>query len=101
MHKIVVAFATVLTFLVGPVITASSANATEPWVTRTEYRKVVKGMRIARVHRIFDTNGTQYFHMSGYQSREYRTRSEYGFVYVDYRRRNGFWVVTSKSAYWG
>lgn len=88
----------------GLAVTAPAASADTPGcVSRAEFRRVEKTMQIARVHRIFDTSGKQTSVGFGYQSREYKACSDpkYGFVYVDYQRRDGTWRVTSKYAYWG
>ncbi|MGH3358934.1 MAG: hypothetical protein ACRDO7_09020 [Nocardioidaceae bacterium] len=72
-------------------------------VSKKEYRKVQRGTRIRRVHRIFDTRGkqTSTFTIGGvrYQSREYKPCSSqrWGFVSIDYKNGRS----TDKYAYWG
>ncbi|MDQ4085608.1 MAG: hypothetical protein M3165_07275 [Actinomycetota bacterium] len=63
-------------------------------------------MSIRRVHRIFDIRGRQTSYYDGEyipdsQSREYRTRSRWGSVNVDFERRRGTWRLSGKYAYWG
>ena len=76
-------------------------------VTRKEFRRVEKGMRMSRVHAIFDTAGKQAWYMSGSygypaeQGREYKPCPAYSHVEVDYKRKSGVWRVTGKLAYWG
>jgi hypothetical protein len=84
-------------------ITATPAEAGgSPCVTRTEFRNVSRGMTLARVVRIFDSRGRTTFQMSGYKQKEWNTcTSRYGFVFVDFERRNGAFRVDSKTAYWG
>jgi hypothetical protein len=90
-------------------LTASPASASEPYVTKAEFRQVTRGMKITRVHRIFDVKGRQTIYSPAYpsigiaaeQTREYRTKSSWGFVDIDYKRKDGTWVVVRKSAYWG
>ena len=87
--------------------TAGPAAAdTGSCVTKSEFHKVSKGMHIGRVHRIFDINGHQTYFSSGSQYfpaeqwREYKAcvHPKYSTVEVDYKKRNGDWVVTSKYA---
>lgn len=91
------------------VIIAAPAQAAEPYVTQAEFRQVTKGMRLKRVHLIFDISGKQTMYFPAYpslgmpaeQTREYRVKSEWGSVDVDYKRKDGVWVVIRKTAYWG
>lgn len=94
----------------APTASASTSEyASEPYVTRAEFRQVHRGMAIRRVHRIFDTRGKQTAYFSAYPSigvpaeqwREYRTRSRYGSVEIVYKKRQGVWRLASKTAYWG
>lgn len=80
------------------------------FVTKPEFRKVERGMRMQRVHHIFDVRGKQTYFDGGYagrygwppgQSREYRTKSTWGWVSLDFKKRNGVWRLTGKYAYWG
>jgi hypothetical protein len=97
--------------LSGPTIalTATPAQAAESYVTKAEFRKVKRGMPVKRVHRIFDVDGKQTMYFPAYpslgipaeQSREYRVRSKWGYVSVDFKRKDGRWVMARKHAYWG
>lgn len=93
------------------VLGAAPAQAhTVPCVSKAEFGNVTRGMRMARVHRIFDIRGTQeyYFGATPYsnaeQYRHYRSCTHsfgvHGDVYVDYERRSGIWYMTSKDAFW-
>ncbi|WP_205473676.1 hypothetical protein [Nocardioides sp. SYSU D00038] len=82
----------------------------KPAVTREEYRRVRRGMSIARVHKVFGTAGKRTGLIAAdpaagqpaQQSREYRVQgSKWGFVTVYYVQGSGSWVVTRKAAYWG
>lgn len=92
-------------------MSAAPAQAhTVPCVSKTEFRQVVRGTTMARVHRIFDVSGVQeYFwgatpYSPAEQGRRYRACTHFygshGTVYVDYVRRAGVWKVTSKNAFW-
>ncbi|MGH8869085.1 MAG: hypothetical protein ACRDYU_13970 [Actinomycetes bacterium] len=113
MRKILTALASAGLACSTLVIAAPTAEAhSVPCVTKYEFRKVFKGMSMARVHRIFDMRGTQDYYFSasaGYpaeQGRHYRACTHYwpggphGDVYVDYKRRDGVWRVTDKTAFW-
>lgn len=115
MKKLLVALATSFALL-APVAVASPAQAADnPYVTKWEFRKVRPGMTMARVRRIFDIPGKQTWFYSAIgrctradlwlcaeQSRDYRTRSRWGSVTIDYiRYPGGVWRVDTKSAYWG
>jgi hypothetical protein len=69
-------------------------------VTKTEFRKVHKGMKKQRVHRIFDTRGHRdAFAQSGGHTaeiRSYRTCSPYSAVAISY----GDGRLDGKSAVW-
>lgn len=90
---------------------AAIAATPTPYVTKAEVEQVSKGMPLTKVHRIFDTKATQTSYMSGYsskclkvpatQSRDYKTKSKWGFVTVDYKKVKGTWKVDSKHAYLG
>lgn len=115
MNRIVTALAalaTTVTLGAAPaVLIASPAAAdTGTCVDRGEFRKVVRGMKIDRVHAIFDVSGRQSYFSSGYpgqygwpatQSRTYKPCTRYSYVSVDYERINGVWKVDAKNAYWG
>ena len=88
----------------GVVVTAGPAAADTPGcVSKTEFRKLHKGMTRERAHRILDTNGRQSYTywISGdhYSGRDYRacTHPRWSVVSVDYV--NG--KVDGKFAYWG
>jgi hypothetical protein len=89
----------------GSTIVASSpASADTPGcVAKAEFRKVHKGMKRERVHRIFDHNGRQSstYWIGGdhYSTRDYRAcrHPRWSLVSVDYV--NG--RVDGKFAYWG
>lgn len=78
-------------------------------MTKREFGRVAKGWSKARVHRVFDTRGTQtaFFGASPYSRaeewREYRAcrNPEWSMVEVDYEKRSGVWRVTDKTAFWG
>jgi hypothetical protein len=101
------------TTVVGTTSLATPAEAhVRPCVSKAEFRKVERGFRIRRVHRIFDVRGTQYYffgatpYSRAEQGRQYRACTHawrggpHGTVYVDYRKRRGTWRVISKSAFW-
>lgn len=91
-----VALALALPLSLGAV--SAPAQAAGACVSKAEFKKVKDGMRMKRVHRIFDTAGKQSFVMDSYQSREYKAcTSTYGFVMVDFDHRK----VESKTAFWG
>src|SRR5215211_784053 len=82
---------------------AETAMADTPdCVTRTEFRHVAKGMRMARVAAIFDTRGKQaWYYSASYgfpaeQGREYNPCPACAYVEVDYKRRYGVWRVSGK-----
>lgn len=94
--------------LCGTVAAAAPAAAETPsYVSKKEFGKVTKGMRKQRVHEIFDVSGKQTYFASGTQWsppeqwREYPTASDWGYVEVDYKKREGVWRVTAKYAFWG
>src|SRR5688572_6469633 len=100
-HKILAAVAAAAALsLSAP---AGPAVAAEKCVTKTEYKKVEKGMKMTRVHNIFDSKGSQTFIGYGMQTRDYKPCSDpdFGFVTVDYEKKGGVWKVTGKYAYWG
>ncbi len=98
-------------FVAGPLVAASPASAadTAGCVTKAEFKSVSKGMGIQRVHNIFDTAGKQTYYSSGSkyfpaeQWRAYKAcvKPTWSSLEVDYKRKNGKWVVTAKYAYWG
>ncbi|MGH3484796.1 MAG: hypothetical protein ACRDPQ_16375 [Nocardioidaceae bacterium] len=84
-------------------LSSPAAADTPGCVTKTEFRKIHKGMKRERVHRIFDTNGRQTytFWIGGdhYSSREYRAcrHPRWSLVSIDYKNAR----VDGKFAYWG
>jgi hypothetical protein len=85
----------------GVIVTAGPASADTPGcVTKSEYRKVHKGMTKKRVHRIFDNRGhRQAFAQSGGHTAEirgYRTCSPFSAIAVSY----GDGRLDAKSAVW-
>jgi hypothetical protein len=102
MHrKILAASAATAALLLAAPVAPASAD-TKGCVSKTEYKKVRDGWTISRVSNVFDTKGSQTFSGYGYQSREYKAcTSAYGFVNVDFQKKNGTWKVESKAAYWG
>jgi hypothetical protein len=90
----------------GAATTSAALADTPGCVTKQEFRRVEKGWAIKRVHRLFDTKGNQTYFASGSpyypaeQWREYRPCPKYSYVTVDYKKRQGVWRVSSKSAYW-
>ena len=63
-------------------------------VTRREFRRVRRGMRIERVHRIFDTRGRLGSVILGSVTRDYNACTRFGAVSITYERRR----VVSKFA---
>lgn len=90
------------------IVAAPSYADTPGCVSKHEFRLVEKGWSATRVHRLFDTRGTQttFFSATSYmpaeQWREYSACSdpEWGSVEVDYVKRKGVWRVTNKWAVW-
>jgi hypothetical protein len=82
-----------------------AAADTPGCVTRAEYRAVHKDDSIARVHRIFDTDGRKIGGAKGggfaSQVRSYRTCRALSSVVIQYDRSRGtIWKLTAKSAVW-
>lgn len=101
MTKLVIALLIAAGLTLG---TAPAAVADTPGcVTKGEYKKVRKGMTVAKVHRIFDTKGkvTASGSSAGsrWQFREYDPCVGDGWVDVDYDKEHGDrgLTVTSKS----
>jgi hypothetical protein len=78
---------------------AGASDKAERCVTRVEYRKVHDGMTKKRVHRIFDSAGTQTFLEGRYETRNYTpcTDRQFGWVNVSYKETR----VVAKQVYWG
>ena len=82
-----------------------AAADTPGCVTRAEYRAVHKDDSIARVHRIFDTDGRKSGGAKGggfaSQVRSYRTCRPLSSLVIQYDRSRGtIWKLTAKSAVW-
>ncbi len=82
-----------------------AAADTPGCITRSEYRAVHKDASIARVHRIFDTDGRKIGGAKGggfaSQVRSYRTCRPHSSVVIQYDRSRGtIWKLTAKSAAW-
>ena len=90
----------------APLAFAPLAAADTPGcVTRSEYRAVQKDDSIARVHRIFNTDGRRIGGAKGggfaSQVRSYRTCSPLASVVIQFDRSRGtIWKLTAKSAVW-
>jgi IMP dehydrogenase/GMP reductase len=97
--------------LLGGIGVAAPAQAdpgSQGYVTKSEFKKVQRGMSITKAHKIFGTSGKQSVYDAGYpgfvkasQLRQYKTGKKYGVVMVTYQRVNGVWKVQSKNAFWG
>ena len=100
--KFLAALAATAALTLSAPVTPAVAD-TDGCVAKAEFKKVSKGMRINRVHNIFDTKGKQTMSGYGMQFREYKTctNPQWGFVTVDYQKKGGVWKVTGKFAYWG
>ncbi len=98
--KFITAAALAAATLVGPAAISAEAD-TQKCVTRAEYKRIERGFSIARVHHVFDTKGKFAYGTSGYGfTREYNPcKSRFGYVTVDYKRKDGTARVTGKSAY--
>jgi hypothetical protein len=91
--------------LVALALAPLAAADTPGCVTRSEYRAVHEDDSIARVHRIFDTDGRKIGGATGggssSQVRRYRTCRPHSAVVIQYDRSRGtIWKLTAKSAVW-
>lgn len=114
MKKLVLALAALATLLVGTTLIATPAEAaTNPsCITKTEFRKVTKGMSITRVKAIVGSTGSQTYYDGGYpgsygwpaeQWRDHKqcnSRWGLGSAEIDYKKQAGVWRVSSKHAFW-
>ena len=92
-------FAVISVALSGLVIVpAASAADTPGCVTRNEFYSVHKGMRMSRVHNIWDTRGRVTARDVGVQDRAYRICHAGQGVYAEYAIRNGVWRLQLKWA---
>ncbi|GAA1478996.1 hypothetical protein GCM10009623_34420 [Nocardioides aestuarii] len=86
--------------------TAGTANAaSQPWVTKKEYRKVRVDMGKAKVHAIFDTKGQLAIPAGDghpYMSRHYRTKwnGTKKCIAIDFEKDGQKWRVVGKSRPW-
>jgi hypothetical protein len=104
--------------MAAPAVVAAPANADTPtYVSKPEFQRISKGMTMSRVNSIADIKGKQtwFYHEIDWawcedgdlfwcaeQTRDYRVRSRWGSVTIDFARsHNRGWVVTGKSVYWG
>ena len=68
-------------------VVAPAAQADTPGcVTKGEFDRVHNGMRISRVHRVFDTAGHVDVHVGNLSVRKYRTSPRHSAVSVTFRR---------------
>jgi hypothetical protein len=77
-------------------LTVATAEAAGPCASKSEFKKVKRGMYRGRVASILDTNGKLVFRSGVYSSREYKTCSRYSSISVDFKRR----TVTGKFGFW-
>jgi hypothetical protein len=80
---------------------AAQRGCSSSKVTKVEYRKIHRGDSKAKVKRVFDSTGRLIMQGFGTEYREWNTCSRWGWVTVDFERRNGVQRVTGKFAYWG
>lgn len=111
MRNLIGALLAAFMLAVPTALSAVPAQAhTVPCVSKAEFHQVVRGMRMARAHAIFDVSGVQdyYFGPTRYspaeQGRRYRacthSYGSHGIVYVDYVRRAGIWKLREKNGFW-
>ena len=104
--KFISAIALALVALAFAPIAAPIAVVDTPGcVTRSEYRALNEDDSIARVHRIFDTDGRRIGGAKGggfaSQVRSYRTCRTLSSVVIQYERSRGtIWRLTATSAVW-
>ena len=77
---------------------AATAADTPGCVTRNEFYSVHKGMRMSRVHNIWDTRGRVTARDVGVQDRAYRICHAGQGVYAEYAIRKGVWRLQLKWA---
>jgi len=80
------------------IVPAATAADTPGCVTRNEFYSVHKGMRMSRVHNIWDTRGRVTARDVGVQDRAYRICHAGQGVYAEYAIRNGVWRLQLKWA---
>lgn len=89
--------------MLGPA--AGSARADTPGcVTRAEFRSVSKGMRMRRVHRVFDTRGRRVDYVpggGGYPAEQVRVynpcRNDVDQINAGYVKKAGVWRLKFKN----
>jgi hypothetical protein len=104
LQGLISALATAVIVCAGPVILASPGHADTPGcVTKAEFQQAPKGMRIIRVHAIFDTSGRFLDGGAGGFARRYRfcegaadsaRTSNFTIIYA--AKRNGTTRVNTK-----
>ena len=80
------------------IVPAATAADTPGCVTRNEFYSVHKGMRMSRVHSIWDTRGRVTGRDVGVQDRAYRICHVGQGVYAEYAFRKGVWRLQLKRA---
>ena len=80
------------------IVPAATAADTPGCVTRHEFYSVHKGMRMSRVHNIWDARGRVTARDVGVQDRAYRICHAGQGVYAEYAIRNGVWRLQLKWA---
>jgi hypothetical protein len=75
------------------------ADAAERCVTKDEFHQVRRDMRIAKVHRIFDSDGRQVYDIGHFEKRSYTPCTDRRLGWVSVSFKDGH--VSSKDAYWG
>jgi hypothetical protein len=76
--------------------TVATAEAAGPCASKSEFKKVKRGMDKYRVANILDTNGKLVSRFGAYSTRKYKTCSRFSSIMVDFKRGS----VTSKSGFW-
>jgi hypothetical protein len=94
MRKFLVALMLALSLLAVPAAQADTPGC----VSRQEYYRISVGMKMARVHAIFDTSGRLMWRKHHAQRRAYRICNVGEGVYVRYVRHHHVWRVSSKTA---
>jgi hypothetical protein len=99
-----VATGTLLALPVSIVTTIGNpAEASAGCVTRAEFRKASQGMKMSRVHHIFDTSGFRTYYDNGggglppAQSRAYDKCSSEGLATTFFEKTGGAWRLQDKS----
>jgi len=104
MRRAVTAVAAAAVLMVGTPTAHAEAKGVNV-CTRAEFHKIHKGDRIKKVRRLCGRGHQEWF-ISGTrfspaeQGRSYHGRSRYDTIEVDFKKKSGTWVVTSKFAFW-